>query len=252
MESNSLVKAFALMEITAGSTSGRTLQELAGEIGASKPTVHRILNTLVSLGYMEKPVAGTYRQTSDVRRLVSNAHQLTLLETSKPVLQKLFDKIDETVNLGVLRHDKVLYLHVLECRHPLRHVVSLESTDSFHTTALGRAIVAFLPDAQRDALLRSASLEKRTPRTISTKAELLRVLQTVHDQGFALEEDETDLGVTCVGAPVVVHNRAVAAISISAPTVRVTDRCRKSFIKEVQLAARNISDEIASTFADEP
>jgi DNA-binding IclR family transcriptional regulator len=241
MESTTLIKAFALMEATAGSPGGRTLRDLSADVGASKPTVHRILNTLVSLGYMEKPLVGTYRQTPDARRLVSGTHQSALLEASKPVLQQLFEKTGETVNLGVLRHDKVLYLHVLECTHPLRHVVSLETADPFHSTALGRAIVAFLPDDQCKTLLKNPSFEKRTPRTISNVTDLRRLLDAARDQGFAVEEDETDLGVTCIGAPIIVRDRAVAAISVAAPTARVTDERRITFVEEIQTAAAKIS-----------
>ena len=90
MESNSLTKALGLLEATAGHPEGRSLAELASEVGMPKPTAHRILKTLTALGYLERPASGVYRQSPQVKRLVSDAAVRRLIDAATRPLRELF------------------------------------------------------------------------------------------------------------------------------------------------------------------
>ncbi|RIK78579.1 MAG: IclR family transcriptional regulator [Planctomycetota bacterium] len=252
MESSSLVKALALLEATAAGPNGRSLAELAAEAGLPKPTAHRILKTLAELGYLEKSSAGVYRQTPRMKRLVSDDPTRRLLAAAEPLLASLHERTLETVNLGILRHDRVVYLRVLESPQPLRRVATLESVDPFHSTALGRAIVAHLPASRQQALLEGARLEPTTPRTQTSRRALQQVLAAAARDGYAVEVDETDLGVTCVGAPILAAGEAVAAVSLSMPTARASDDVLPSLIAEVRSTARSISDALDDDRAPPP
>ena len=242
MESTSLVKALAILEATAADPAGRSLAALSVEVGLPKPTAHRILKTLVTLGYLERSELGGYRQTPRVQRLVSNDQSRRLATLADPILRKLHERTQETVNLGVLRGDQIVYLQVLESTQPLRRVATPNSVDPFHTTALGRAIVSRLPAPERDALVRRAKLETRTPHSNVDPGSLVGILAQAASDGYALEVDETDLGVTCIGAPVLEDGVAVGAISISVPTVRATGEALSQLIDQVRLAAREVSE----------
>lgn len=241
MESTTLVKALALLEATATGPAGRSLAELATEVGLAKPTAHRILKTLTTLGYLEKTSAGIYRQTPSVKRLVSDDPTRLLLAVAEPHLLDLHERTLETVNLGVLRNDRVVYLRVLESPRPLRRVATPESVDPFHSTALGRAIAAFLPAPQRASLLQCARLEPTTSRTSTSRRALGAILDKVAREGYAVEVDETDVGVTCVGAPVLVGGVAAAAVSLSIPTARASEQLLPGLIKAVRATTDVIS-----------
>ena len=239
VESSLLTKVFGLLEATAGPTDGRPLAELAAEVGLAKPTAHRILKTLVALGYMEREDGGVYRQTAQVRRLASADDDRRLTRAADRPLRELWETTGETVNLGVLRLGRVAYLSVLESQKSLRRSVVPGMTDPFASTALGRAIAAHLPDDRVAYLLRTTPLEKRTPNTLVTPAALKTVFAEARTNGYAYEENETDLGVMCIGAAVFDSTGVAGAISLSAPTARVAERL--NWIDAVRRTAERIT-----------
>ena len=246
MESTSLSKALGLLEATAGHAAGRTLADLAVEVGMPKPTAHRILKTLTALGYLERPHAGVYRQSPQAKRLVSDEATRRLIDAATRPLRDLHARCHETVNLGTLRHDRVLYLEVLECTLPLRRVAN-RASDPFHTTALGRAIAAFLPAELQKRLLARARLERRTSATIVDRARLVAELSRVVKQGYAIETDETDVGVTCIGAPVFRGDDVAGAISVSVPSARAQAAARRQLLQLVQKTALAITAALAKS-----
>lgn len=240
MESTSLTKALGLLEATAGHPAGRSLADLAAEVGMPKPTAHRILKTLTALGYLERPSSGVYRQSPQVQRLVSDAAVRRLIDAAARPLRDLHAKTRETVNLGILRHGRMLYLDVLECTLPLRRVAT-RTSDPFHTTALGRAIAARLPADRRSRLLARARLERRTTATIVDRRRLAAEIERAARQGYALEENETDVGVACIGAALCAGDEPVGAISVSLPTARLDAASRRRLIALVRNTAASIS-----------
>jgi DNA-binding IclR family transcriptional regulator len=236
MESTSLTKALGLLEATAGHPAGRSLADLAAEVGMPKPTVHRILKSLTALGYLERPASGVYRQSPQMQRLVSDASVRRLIDAAAPPLRDLHAKTKETVNLGMLRHDRVIYLDVIECTLPLRRVAT-RTSDPFHTTALGRAIASRLPADRRSRLLARAKLERRTAATIVDRRRL----------AVEIEKSETDLGVSCIGASVCAGDEVVGAVSVSLPTARLDAAGRRRLVALVQKTARTISTRLTAS-----
>ncbi len=227
MESAHLVKVFAILEATAGKPEGVSLNELASLVGLPKSTAHRLLKTLCTLGYTVNCGSGTYRQTGMIKRLAVGASDPYWVSVADPVMKGLNKKTGETINLGILRFEKVFYLHVIETSKTLRRAVSAQMSDPCFSTALGRAIVASLPEERQKFLLRHATIEKRTPKTVIDEDEILRILKKVAKDGIAFEEDQTDLGVSCIGAPIFDNEGVVAAISLSAPAVRMNSSDHK-------------------------
>ena len=238
MESSVLGKVLGVLEATAGHPAGRPLADIAAEVGLAKPTAHRILKELVLLGYMAKEPGGVYRQAGPARRLTSGDDDRRLVRAADKPLRELWEATGETVNLGVLRQGRVVYLSVLESRQPLRRTVSPTMTDPFLSTALGRAIAAHLPADRLAHLLRFTPLEKRTPHTVVEPAALKAIVAAARSRGYAAEENETDLGVMCLGAAVFDRDAVAGAVSVSAPTVRAAARRAEWAAAVVQTAGR--------------
>jgi DNA-binding IclR family transcriptional regulator len=244
METSSLSKALRLLEATAGHALGRSLADLATETGLPKPTAHRLLNALAGLGYLERPAAGMYRQSATAKRLVSDDESRRLIEAAGQAIQSLHAATRETVNLGMLKHARVIYLEVLESTQALRRVAS-RASDPFHSTALGRAIAAFLPESRIQRLLDRKRLERRTAATLTDAKRLQATLAKVRRTGYAMEIDETDVGVTCIGAPVFAGEEVIGAISVSVPTARAVGPYRSRLVKLVREAARTASKNVS-------
>jgi DNA-binding IclR family transcriptional regulator len=251
MESTSLTKALGLLEATAGHPDGRSLADLAAEVGMPKPTAHRILKSLTTLGYLERPASGVYRQSPQVKRLVSDATVRRLIDAAARPLRDLHAQTKETVNLGRLRHDRVLYLDVLECTLPLRRVAT-RTSDPFHTTALGRAIASRLPADRRSRLLAQAKLTRRTSATIIDRRRLAAEIDKAAKQGYAIEENETDVGVSCIGVPICAGDEVVGAISVSLPTARLDAASRRRLVDLVRKTAASISTRLKTAFRKHP
>ncbi len=242
MKFTAVVKAFALLEATAGAAEGGlSLGELADSVGVNKTTAHRLLKTLILLGYVENRSYGHYRQTAQVRRLLGGIEDQRLLDVATPLLGRLHQQLNETVNLGILRAGQVVYLQVLESTQPLRRVATLQAVDPFYCTALGRVVVAFLPEPQLEMLLDSGPFQARTAHTVTDPQALRAELAMAFKRGYAIEKDQTDLGVTCIGAPILKDAKPVAAVSVSIPTVRSSSSSEATLISAICKTAEDIS-----------
>lgn len=243
-EASSLGKAFQVLEVLATAAGPRSLLEIVQELGLHKPTVHRILGELVDLGYVSRVEKGVYEITPKLRRLASGELEDRLIEIADPCLRALHTETGETVNLGVLRGTNVRYLRVLESTHPLRRIVEPDCTDPFYSTSLGRAMTLQLTDAEWDALLNRTRLTARTAETVTDVKQLRKIHQQAQQDGYSVEQDQNDVGVTCIGAPVYQQENIVAAISLSVPTARADAPALQRFIQAVQQTAEQISHKL--------
>lgn len=247
MESSVLVKTFAILETLSAAKQAMTLAGVSEQCGLAKPTAHRVLNDLSTMGYVERVDTGMYRLSEKFFRLASGTGQEQLVIEAWPVLQDLHEETDETVNLGVLRRDRVVYLRVIESTHPLRRVVEPGSVDPFHSTALGRAIASQLPERSWERLLAHANVESRTEGTHTDRAEIQRLLIKARKDGYAVEIDENDIGVMCIGSPVFDNSGVIAAVSLSVPSARTDAERRKSLIEAVRLSAQRLTESLKTS-----
>lgn len=245
MESGSLVKAFDLLEALADRGGSATLAELSASLQLAKPTAHRILHSLLKLGYVHHQSGGAYALTPKLRWLTMGRGDRHLAAIAHPILRELHAEINEAVNLGVLRRNRISYLTILECSQALRRVADSQESDPLFCTALGRSIVAHLPAARQEQLLRSVPLEPRTPRTVTSLEEMRPILAEIRERGYALERDQTDLGVTCIAAPVLLRGDPIAAISLSVPSARVDSAMERQWIPRVCHAAESLAKAFA-------
>jgi DNA-binding IclR family transcriptional regulator len=240
MASSVLIKAFALLEALADAAESLPLAGLSKRAHVGKPTGRRVLQSLLALGYVAQDADSSYRLTGKLRQIALGPADRWLVSAAGPALRRLHASVHETVNLGVLRRGRVFYLHVVEGAHAMGRIAGVQESDPFFTTALGRAIAANESAAVQEFLLGQMPLERHTPHTVVDITELGKILAQVRRLGYAIEQDQTDIGVTCVGAPILSHGMPVAAISVSLPTAKFT-RKRKRLVEEVRKAAAAVS-----------
>lgn len=216
-------KALDLLECLAASPM--TATEISKHIGMAKPTVYRIVRTLLSRGFVAKELDGSrYLLGTAVYALGAAHRSADLLSLARPSMVRLAAEFGETVNLAIPVHSEVVYIDVLESMHQLRTQIPAGAHDHLHSTALGKAILAALPDQEVRALLASTDRVAKTPNTIVAMSALLGQLASIRERGFAVDDEENELGSVCVAAAFLGHNdRPLGAISVSGPRWRITD-----------------------------
>jgi IclR family acetate operon transcriptional repressor len=238
-----VTKVLRILETLQASTTGLQLKDIAVRTGINKSTAYRFLAHLESEGYLFRNDAGAYIVGPKLARLGSGvAYHTTLRTVCRPVMQRLWVTTTETVNLGVLSGLDVLYLDVLESSHSFRMVSQVGSRRPLHCTALGKAMLAFVSETERESALASLRLEKFAPRTITSIPGLRKELKKVAQQGFAVDDEEACAGSRCAGAPIFDQSgNVVAAISVSGPVTRIDRTKLLQFSTAVREGARLIS-----------
>lgn len=234
-----LHKAFDVLEFLQKSEAPRSLDEIVAENQIPRSTAHRLLTNLISRGYAEKDQAGRY--TLGLKLLVLGAtvrSRYTLRDIAHPFMVELRNRFDETVNLGTLQGDTVLYLETVESYHPIRLTGSLGVVDPVHATAIGKAILAWLPPERRPVL---SNWKRLTPSTICDAEDFTSELARVKKRGYALDDEESMEGGRCIGVPLLHAGHPVAGLSISGPIARIT----RERLLEMADALKQVSAQIA-------
>lgn len=224
-------KAFTILEAMDRMAAPLPLRSISDSTGINKATSYRILQTLSELGYVtQQPTTGHYQLTMKLSQLGHIPRHDKLIARALPLMEDLHRTFNETTNLGVLEGNRVYYLRSLETTEPLRWIVRPGDSDSFHCTALGRAITAHLPTNELETLLRGEPFEARTPSTPTTAKALRNILDNVRQEGWALDDEDNDHGVTCLAVPLLDVHTPVAAISVSIPKSRLNDQRIKQLV----------------------
>lgn len=222
------------------------LNEVTQRTGIPKSTVFRILTTLRQLGYVIRDDSRTYHISRSIIELANEEGGAEVLRRlALPYMLSLRDQHGETVNLGVLHLEKVMYLEVVPSEYALRLHERRGATVSAHASALGKAILAFSPPAVVESLAGGREFEQLTDKTIVDKQEFLNELRRVRDRGYALDRGETSLLATCISAPISdPHGNALAAISISGPSSRFIPRRDSPVVESLLRATAELSREL--------
>ncbi|MBO9625306.1 MAG: IclR family transcriptional regulator [Microbacterium sp.] len=221
---NVLQKALDVLEQIVWS-GPMTLGELAEASGVERAAVYRIVNTFIERDY--------FAQDKDSRRFVPGSKLKALssmvgsdvdpVEIAAPFLEELQAEFGETVNFGLLVGSEVHYLKVLESLHPLRMMTSMEDRDPAYATALGKAVLSSLDDDTVRSLFDDVEFRQRTPRTVRSLGELIEELEAARARGFAIDDEENEIGAICVAAAIDAGEDTRYAISVSGPIVRVDE-----------------------------
>jgi IclR family transcriptional regulator, acetate operon repressor len=215
----SVRRAFELLELLA-ENGPVGLSGLAVESGLPLTTIHRLVGTLVGLGYVRE---GSPKQYVLGPRMIHLGERSTrsLASWATPHLTSLVDDLGETANLAMLDGDEIVYVAQAPSRHSMRMFTEVGRRVRPHCTAVGKALLAQLTDEQVEAVVRRSGMPVLTPNTITEPDRLIAEIVTVRRQGYAIDNGEQEVGVCCV-AVALSDTGAPIAISVSGPAPRMT------------------------------
>jgi IclR family pca regulon transcriptional regulator len=226
--SQSLERGLAILTCFTPHRPVRGIADIADDLGMSRSTTHRYVVTLVELGYLEQDARRKYRLGLRVTDLGMSALNSTgLREHAHPYLEELRQRTSYTVSLAVLDGADILYVDRVQSRRRGQGHIDLNlapgSRLPAYCTAMGKILLANLPNAELHRLLTSMKLTKRTPNTITSKTALRQELEQIQDEGVAVNDQELVPEVHSIAAPVRDDAReVVAAINIAAATSAIS------------------------------
>jgi DNA-binding IclR family transcriptional regulator len=223
-----LARGLDVLEALANADEGGLGPSAVGQqVGLDKATVTRLLRTLIELGYVTQDEATRrYHLTGRILWLAHRATiHLDLRTVVRPHLLALRDELGETVHLGVMEDLRVVYVDKIEADHSLQLVSAIGQTMPLHSTSLGKAMLAALPDEEREGKYARMDLSPRTDRTIVDLAAFRDEIRRTQRLGYATDDRENEPFGACVGAAIVgADGRPVGAISVAGPYFRIRDR----------------------------
>ena len=241
-------RASSILDILGQSSQGISIRELSTKIKLPKGTTHRLLSSLSYFGYVHQdPKTRNYflgLKLVELGQLLLS--QLDLRKEAESFLRDLAERTKETVHLVFLDRNEIVYIDKLETdQNPsgLRMASRVGLRNPAHSCAVGKVLLADLPEEALNNFIREKGLPKRTENTITNPTHFKEHLNLVRTQGYAIDDEENEKGIRCVAAPIRNEvRRAVAAVSISGPAFRITKKViQESLRKEVTETALKIS-----------
>lgn len=213
----SVARIFELIEVLAAHPAGAGLQNLAAEAHLAKSTAHRLLGSLVALGYaVQDAQSGKYRLTLKMFEISSGiVNSMDIMSVAKLHLERLSQRTAEAVHLVIRDGADVVYIYKTESG-PMRMSSRVGLRSPLYCTGVGKAILATLPDAEVEQIWNHSRLQKLTGRTVTDLDQLRSQLETVRSCGYAIDDEENELGIRCVALSIPgPGGRADSAFSIS-------------------------------------
>jgi DNA-binding IclR family transcriptional regulator len=226
-----IAKVSAILGAFTAEDRGVGFAELRRRTGLPKATLHRLTAELVEARLLDR-VDGRFHLSGYLFALGMRASvERGLLEVATPFLEDLYERTHETVHLGLREGTEVVYVAKMGGHRQARAPSRLGGRMPLHATAIGKALLAFAPDAVRAEVL-AAPLPRLAPRTVTSPLLLGRQLDQVAEAGVAFEAEESAVGIVCVGAPILDgDDLAVAAVSVAGPADRFQPQRHAASVK---------------------
>lgn len=240
--------AIDILEALGDSDVELSVSEIGAKLGLTRSNVQKLLSTLAVFGYVEhNRYTGNFRlgvKTFQISQ--SYINKLNLIDTSVYYLTELRNITGESAYISVLRGSKVVYLNLVETNKAVRVLSRIGNVGPAYATATGKAQLAFLEKKEFEKYFPEDKLEKVTENTIDSVKTLIEELNKVRENGYAIDNEEYEIGVRCVAAPVFNFiGKVIAGISVSAPKERLTD---ERMTGEVASAVKSIARQLSVKF----
>ena len=248
-----LDRALSILELLAKSRAGLTLPELVKESGIPRSSVHYLLVTLERRGYVERSErTSRYLFGLNMVQLANAAWSgLSLRQQAAPFLNKLMRKTQLTVHMAILKENEAVIVAKHSTLDGARTATWVGKRMDVHCTALGKALIAYLSEPQLERIVREHGLPRHNENTIYSPRKLREELVRVVQQGHAIDDEEDELGLCCIGVPVLdTGGRPIAAISVSGTSSQINDASYPFLIREVKAAAEEMSESLMRSVAD--
>lgn len=231
----SVDRALTIIQLVSKRKEGLGVTELAALLEINKSSVFKLLSTLVHHGFIEQDTeTKRYRLGYKYLELSSILlESIDLRSQASPFLKELEQLTNEVIHLVVYDQGEAVYIEKLEGNETLRTHSQIGRRAPIHCTSVGKAILAHLSEGEVHSILDKHGLPKHTDHTITDKEKFLEELKKVNREGYAVEIEENEVGISCIAVPIFDHRgRITAAVSISGPTLRMTNE-RLTELREV-------------------
>lgn len=234
-EVHAVGRALAILEALTRSDEELGVSDTAQLTGLAVGTVHRLLKTLAYHGYVRQNVV-TRRYGPGVKLLsVAAAAHERVGAIARPFLTRLMQVSQETANMAVLESNSTLYIEQVPPPRILRIFTAPGNRVPLHTAATGKVLLAYQQPHIIESIIEQTGLPRATPRTITDRSTLLRVLEQVRNQSYAVDTEEQEEGVCCVAAPVFTPDgQILAAMSVSGPASRLSQGRLNDFVPHIR------------------
>ncbi|HZC24624.1 MAG TPA: IclR family transcriptional regulator [Candidatus Binatia bacterium] len=237
-------RAFAMLEAIALEPEGLSNAEISRKLKIPKSSASYILRTMEKQNYLNRDeLTGKYRVGLKVLSLSRGALSgIDVREVALPIMRHLMEKTHLTCHLAILDGPEAVYIEKVEPQGFIRMDTWVGRRMRVHATSVGKALVAHIPQDRLEKILSERAMEKRTPKTITTAARLLKELDKVRAQGYAVDDEENNLGARCVGAPIFNQNGTIeASLGLSGTIHEVNEHTMPRILEALKDAARHIS-----------
>lgn len=243
----SVDRALSILEVLSDYEEGMGITEISSKIDLHKSTVHRLLLTLIKKGYVEQnPNTNKYKLTLKLFELGNKSiEKMDIRAVAKPYLQQLKELTNEVVHLVVREGAEIVYIDKVESENKIRMHSRIGTKSPMYCTSVGKAIMAYLPEEDVENIWQAIEIRRFTEYTITDLKVMKETLKRIREEGYALDEEENEIGIRCIGAPIFNHTGEVCgAISISGPTIRVTKEKIDNFKNNILIVSDKISKEL--------
>jgi len=239
----SLERAVSVLDLLGVSDHPLSLAEVCQQMNLHKSTAHRSLMVLERNSLIERTPENRFRLGLKLYELGNRAVQQIDLRTHvDPYFRRLAVDLGETVHLSVLRKTSIVYLDKAGASGKVCTNSRTGSTNPVYCTSMGKAMLAFLPLENIERIIAKTRFIRFTQKTLCSREALLAALDKVRLRGYAIDDEEHELGVRCVGAPIFDQNgRPIAALSVSGPTTRITSQSVTAIADHLLRTCREIS-----------
>jgi len=240
-----------ILETLGQHPNGLSLGELSEKVNLPKGTTHRLLTSMVYVDFVrQNHINKHYHLGFKLVELGNNLlSHIDLRNEAHPHLLKLGEKVHETIHLVILDDDEALYIdkvNMYSQRGGLQMVSRLGSKIPLYCSAVGKILLAFMPEAAADVIIKNTNFNQLTKKTITSGEKLMLRLEQVKQTGYAYDDEENEEGVRCIAAPIRDESgQVVAAMSVSVPASRMSiDQINMSLRPQVVETAENISQRL--------
>jgi IclR family acetate operon transcriptional repressor len=216
----SIARAFYLLELISAAGGEVTISELADRSALPLPTIHRIIRTLITSGYVIQQPSRRYALGPRLIGLGETASRV-LGAWVRPRLTNLMEAVGETANMAILDGDKAVYIAQVPSKHSMRMFTEVGRRVDLHCTGVGKALLAQLPPPTALEIIRQTGMPARTKHSITDPDELMNALDQARERGYVIDDGEQEIGVRCVAVPVP-GAPTLTTISVSGPETRLT------------------------------
>lgn len=238
----SLEKGIKILELLA-QHGELSVSEAAKLMDTNRAGSHRFISTLKDLGYVEQNANNKYQPTLKIMKLATKvANRFEIRRVAKPYMHRLSMMFKETINLGFFKNQEIIHIDKIDSLEVLRMDSAMGDKAPAYCTGLGKAILAFLPEHELTNYIENTDFKPLVPNTITDKDEFRSELERIRQKGYAIDDEEMSIGLSCIAVPIFDHNAYPAyAISVSGPSMRLTHRALENIKKTILTASLELS-----------